>query len=152
MGVIYDPIKDELFVAEKGKGAYVHGKRMGVSEEKTLRESLIATGLPTDQQYALPLNLKEIACIAPEVRNLRIAGSAALHMAYVAAGRLTGFWEIGLNSWDLAAGALLVKESGGTVTSTQGESYTLGVRNIMVTNGHIHDELLHALAKADTKE
>jgi myo-inositol-1(or 4)-monophosphatase len=149
VGVVYDPIKDELFVAEKGKGAYVHGKRMEVSREESLRESLIATGLPADHLYALPVNLKGIAAVAPQTRNLRIAGSAALHMAYVAAGRLSGFWEIGLNSWDLAAGALLIQESGGRVTDTKGEPYHLGVRNVAASNGIIHDGLVRALADAD---
>ncbi|MFD0590015.1 inositol monophosphatase family protein [Paenibacillus sp. GCM10027627] len=148
VGVVYDPIKDELFVAEKGKGAYVHGKKMAVSTDAALRESLIATGLPADSQHALPRNLKEIASIAPQVRNLRIAGSAALHMAYVAAGRLTGFWEVGLNSWDMAAGSLLIQESGGRVTDSKGAPYTLGVRDVVATNNGIHDEFLQALAKS----
>ncbi|MBJ6362791.1 inositol monophosphatase family protein [Paenibacillus sp. GCM10012307] len=148
VGVIYDPTRDELFVAEKGKGAYVHGKRMLVSKEQTLRDSLVATGFPADHQYALPVNLKGVQAVAPQVRNLRVAGSAALHMAYVAAGRLSGFWEIGLNSWDLAAGALLVQESGGKVTDTSGQPYHLGVRNVVASNGHMHDELTAALGKA----
>ncbi|MFC4777967.1 inositol monophosphatase family protein [Paenibacillus sp. GCM10023252] len=148
VGVVYDPMKDELFVAEKGKGAYVHGKRMQVSGEETLRGSLVATGFPADHHYALPMNLKGVAAIAPQVRNLRVAGSAALHMAYVAAGRLSGFWEIGLNSWDLAAGALLIAESGGVVTDTSGEPYHLGVRNVVASNGKLQDELIGALAKA----
>lgn len=152
VGVIYDPMKDELFVAEKGKGAYVRGQRMQVSKEDTLRGSLVATGLPADHHYALPLNLKGIQAVAPQVRNLRIAGSAALHMAYVASGRLSGFWEIGLNSWDLAAGSLLVQESGGVVSNTQGLPYDLGVRNVVATNGHIQDELIKALAEANANE
>ncbi|MDQ0063173.1 inositol monophosphatase family protein [Paenibacillus harenae] len=152
VGVVYDPVKDELFVAEKGKGAYVHGKRMSVSSEETLRGSLVATGLPADHHYALPVNLKGIAAVAPQVRNLRIAGSAALHMAYVAAGRLSGFWEIGLSSWDLAAGALLIQESGGIVTDTNGKPYDLSVRNVMASNGRIQDELIAALAAANANE
>lgn len=152
VGVVYDPMKDELFVAEKGKGAYVHGKRMGVSSEDTLKSSLIATGFPADHLYALPLNLKGVQAIAPQVRNIRSSGSAALHMAYVAAGRLSGFWEIGLNSWDLAAGALLVQESGGIVTDTLGQPYELGVRNVVASNGQIQEELLDALAKAKAVE
>lgn len=152
VGVVYDPVRDELFVAEKGKGAYVRGKRMGVSSESTLRGSLIATGFPADQHYALPLNMKGIGAIAPKVRNLRTAGSAALHMAYVAAGRLSGFWEIGLNSWDLAAGALLIQESGGLVTDVKGKDYTLSVRNVAATNGHLHNELLESLAQAGANE
>lgn len=151
VGVVYDPVRDELFVAEKGKGAYVHGKRMSVSGEATLRDSLIATGLPADHHYALPLNLKGVAEMAPKVRNLRIAGSAALHMAYVAAGRLSGFWEIGLNSWDLAAGALLIQESGGVVTDTKGETYSLSVRNVAASNGHLHKELVQALEHAEAQ-
>ncbi|SFF02101.1 myo-inositol-1(or 4)-monophosphatase [Paenibacillus algorifonticola] len=152
VGVVYDPMKDELFLAEKGKGAYVSGKRMQVSKEETLSSSLIATGFPADHLYALPLNLKGIQALAPQVRNLRSSGSAALHMAYVAAGRLTGFWEIGLNSWDLAAGSLLVQESGGIVTDTQGKSYHLGVRNVAASNGLMHEPFLKALAVAEATE
>ncbi|GGG24035.1 inositol monophosphatase family protein [Paenibacillus abyssi] len=151
VGVVYDPSRDELFVAEKGKGAYMHGKRTSVALQTTLRESLVATGLPADQHYALPINLKGVQAITPQVRNIRIAGSAALHMAYVAAGRLNGFWEIGLNSWDLAAGSLLIQESGGRVTDTFGEPYHLSVRNVAASNGHIHDELLDALKKAEAQ-
>ena len=152
VGVVYDPMKDELFVAEKGKGAYVHGKRMQVSKEDTLRGSLVATGLPADHHYALPLNLKGIQAVAPQVRNLRIAGSAALHLAYVASGRLSGFWEIGLNSWDLAAGSLLVQESGGVVSHVSGKPYDLGVRNVVASNGLIQEELIAALSAAEATE
>ncbi|RCW51843.1 inositol monophosphatase family protein [Paenibacillus prosopidis] len=152
VGVVYDPMRDELFVAEKGKGAYVHGKRMQVSKEETLRGSLVATGLPAEHQYALPLNLKGIQAVAPKVRNLRIAGSAALHLAYVASGRLSGFWEIGLNSWDLAAGSLLIQESGGVVSDTFGKPYELGVRNVVASNGLIQEELIAALAEAKANE
>ncbi|WP_442603021.1 inositol monophosphatase family protein [Paenibacillus sp. KN14-4R] len=147
VAAIYDPMKDELYVAEKGKGAYLRGKVLQVSGEQTLAQSLVATGFPPDQQYALPLNLAGVASIGPKVRNLRVAGSAALHMAYVAAGRLSGFWEIGLNSWDVAAGALLIQESGGRVTDTEGRPYTLAVRNMLATNGHIHDEMVTELTK-----
>ncbi|TJY42389.1 inositol monophosphatase [Cohnella pontilimi] len=148
VGVIYDPMRDELFVAERGKGAYVHGRKMKVSPELTLAQSLVATGFPADHRAALPANLKGIQAIAPQVRNLRISGSAALHLAYVAAGRLSGFWEIGLSAWDIAAGALLVEESGGHLSDTEGKPYHLGVRNIVATNGHIHDELVVALGQA----
>lgn len=148
VGVVYNPIHDELFVAEKGKGAYVKGRRMRVSSETKLSESLIATGFPADRSHALPLNLQGVQALTPKVRNIRVAGSAALHMAYVAAGRLSGFWEIGLNSWDIAAGSLLISESGGTVTDTSGNPYTLGVRDILASNGHIHNEFQQELASA----
>ncbi|SDW69557.1 inositol monophosphatase family protein [Paenibacillus sp. CF384] len=150
VGVVYDPIRDELFVAEKGKGAYVRGRRMGVSAEETLRESLIATGFPADQEYALPLNMRGLQALVPQVRNIRSGGSAALHMAYVASGRLSGFWEYGLNSWDLAAGSLLITESGGRVTDVKGSPYDLGIRHVAASNGHIHDEFVQALQQAES--
>jgi myo-inositol-1(or 4)-monophosphatase len=149
VGVVYNPIHNELFVAEKGKGAYVRGKRMNVSAETKLSDSLIATGLPADRDGALPVNLRGLNALCPKVRNIRVAGSAALHMAYVAAGRLSGFWEIGLNSWDMAAGVLLIKESGGVVTDTQGNPYTLNVRNVLASNGFIHEEFQEELSAAD---
>lgn len=146
VGVVYDPMRDELFVAEKNKGAYVGGKRMKVSEEKALAESLVATGLSPDPR-TLDVNLRALNAIAGKARNVRLAGSAALHMAYVAAGRLSGFWEAGLNSWDMAAGMLLIQESGGKVTDTSGRPYNLNVRHVLATNGRIHDEMLEILAK-----
>ncbi|MBA2942682.1 inositol monophosphatase [Paenibacillus sp. CGMCC 1.16610] len=149
VGVVYDPSRDELFVAEKGKGAYMHGKKTVVSLDGQLSSSLVATGLPADRNGALPINLKGIQALSPKVRNLRIAGSAALHLAYVASGRLSGFWEIGLNAWDIAAGALLIQESGGKVTDTEGRPYNLAVRNILATNSQIHDELRQELVKAE---
>jgi len=148
VGVVYDPSRDELFVAERGKGAYVHGKSMRVSQELKLGQSLIATGFPAEQHVALPANLKGIQALAPKVRNLRSGGSAALHLAYVAAGRLSGFWEYNLSAWDIAAGALLVEEAGGRLSDVEGERFHLGVRNIAATNGHIHDELVEELRKA----
>ncbi|MFD0696870.1 inositol monophosphatase family protein [Paenibacillus sp. GCM10027628] len=148
VGVVYDPTRDELFVAEKGKGAYMHGKKTTVSLDGKLSESLVATGFPADRDGALPINLKGTLALAPKVRNLRSGGSAALHLAYVAAGRLSGFWEIGLSAWDVAAGALLVQESGGKVTDTAGGPYQLAVRNVLATNGQIHDELQQGLAEA----
>lgn len=149
VGVIYDPSRDEMFVAEKGKGAYVHGKPTAVSGEITLETSLLATGFPTDQKFAFPINMTGLQHLAPQVRNIRSGGSAALHMAYVAAGRLTGFWEIGLNAWDLAAGVLLVTESGGTVSDTAGRPYELSVRHVVATNGAIHTQLVDALQTAN---
>jgi myo-inositol-1(or 4)-monophosphatase len=148
VGVVYDVARDELFVAEKGKGAYVHGKKMEVSAESKLSDSLIATGFPADRNGALPVNMSGIQALVTKVRNIRVAGSAALHLAYVADGRLSGFWEIGLNSWDIAAGALLIQEAGGTITDTEGKPYTLAVRNVMGTNARIHDELQQVLAAA----
>ena len=148
VGVIYDPIRDELFVAEKGKGAYVHGNRMQVSAEEQLSDGLVAVGFPPDPSFALPMNMAAVQALAPKVRNLRAGGSAALHLAYVAAGRLSGYTEIGLNPWDIAAGALLVQESGGMVTNTVGHSYDLSVRHVTASNGKLHHELITALKEA----
>ncbi|OUM94840.1 MAG: inositol monophosphatase [Thermobacillus sp. ZCTH02-B1] len=151
LGVVYDPSKDELFIAEKGKGAYVRGRRMQVSREEKLRDSLVATGFPADRDGALLLNMRQLEAVAPRVRNVRTAGSAALHLAYVAAGRLSAFWEIGLNSWDIAAGALLIQESGGVVTDLEGNPYHLGVRDVVASNGAVHDELLKVLRSASAE-
>ncbi|MFC5470801.1 inositol monophosphatase family protein [Cohnella suwonensis] len=149
VGVVYDPSRDELFVAERGKGAYVHGRKMNVSDEETLSRSLLATGFPADQHVALPANLKGIQALAPKVRNLRVAGSAALHLAYVAAGRLSGFWEYNLSSWDIAAGSLLIEEAGGRMSDVRGEPYHLGVRSVVASNGRVHDELVAELQAAE---
>ncbi|MCM3784905.1 inositol monophosphatase [Neobacillus mesonae] len=149
VGVIYDPMRDELFVAEKGKGAYVHGNRMKVSAEESLSDSLVAIGFPPDPEFALPANMAVAKALAPKVRNLRAGGSAALHLAYVAAGRLSAYTEIGLNPWDIAAGALLVQESGGTVTDTEGSPYNLSVRYVTASNGGIHDELIRTLKEGN---
>lgn len=149
VGVVYDPFHDELFVGEKGKGAYLKGKPMRVSSEEKLAEGLIATGFPAGTNSTLPVNMKGLQALAPKVRNVRVVGSAALHLAYVAAGRLSGFWEIGLNSWDIAAGALLVREAGGEVTDTLGRPYSLQVRHVLASNGRIQRELQLELAAAD---
>ncbi|GAB2673372.1 inositol monophosphatase family protein [Paenibacillus thermoaerophilus] len=149
VGVVYDPVRDELFVAEKGKGAYVRGKRARVSEEATLADSLLATGFPADTDRNLPINLLGIRHLATRSRNIRTIGSAALHLAYVSAGRLSGFWELGLNAWDVAAGALLVQEAGGRVTDTAGRPYRLTTRHIAASNGAIHDELVSELRAAN---
>ncbi|MFD1265904.1 inositol monophosphatase family protein [Paenibacillus motobuensis] len=149
IGVIYDPIRDEMFVAEKGKGAYVHGNPTRVSRDGKLADSVLAVGFNPDREVALPVNMKGIAALSDRTRSLRAAGSAALHLAYVAAGRLSGYYEVGLNAWDIAAGALLVKESGGIVTDTVGNPYDIGVRRLVATNGKIHQELLDVLKTAE---
>lgn len=149
IGVIYDPLRDELFVAEKGKGAYLHGQRTNVSEDAALSGSVIAVGFNPDREFALPTNIRGLNALSGEVRSLRAAGSAALHLAYVAAGRLSGYYEVGLNAWDVAAGALIVTESGGIVTDTAGNPYHIGVRHLIASNGKIHNELHDVIKAAD---
>jgi len=142
VGVVYDPARDELFVAEKGKGAYVHGRKMSVSNDATLNDSLLATGFAPEREQSLPGILDNLSRIVPKVRNVRVLGSAALQLAYVAAGRFSGCWHVRLNAWDVAAGVLLVQEAGGRVTDIEGNTYELEARSVVATNGRIHDELM----------
>lgn len=149
VGVIYDPLRDEMFSAGLGEGAYLNGDKISVSKEDSLEVSLLGTGFPVDREWARTVNLRGINALVPNCRNIRAAGSAALHLAYVACGRLSGFWEIDLNAWDLAAGSLLVQEAGGRVSNTDGQEYALDVRHIVATNGHIHKQMIHTLKHAD---
>jgi myo-inositol-1(or 4)-monophosphatase len=146
VGVVYDPIHDEMFVAEKGKGAYLRGMPMHVSDEVELSGSLLATGFPADQGKNLIANMADLNALAPKVRSIRAGGSAALHLAYVAAGRLSGYWEVGLKPWDIAAGALLVQQAGGRITARSGMPYKLTTSDIFATNGKIHQELQDTFA------
>lgn len=144
VGVIYDPARDELFYAVKGQGAFVNGQPVKVRADQQLAEALLVTGFPVQEELRR-INLDEVMRITPLCRNLRAFGSAALHLAYVAAGRLSGFWEHGLNPWDLAAGYLLVKEAGGEMTGLDGSPYTLATADFAASNGRIHAEMLSAL-------
>lgn len=149
VGVIYDPLRDEMFSARRNEGAYLNGERIAVSKEDSLNVSLLATGFPVDREWARNVNVRGLNALILHCRNIRAAGSAALHMAYVACGRLTGFWEIDLNAWDLAAGSLLVQEAGGRVTNTEGDDYTLEVRHVLATNGRIQKDVIRVLRQAD---
>jgi len=113
--VIYDPVKDEMFVAEKGTGAWVNDARLRVSNRSDFIESVFATGIPWGGSPNLPANLQQMARIAPQCAGIRRWGAAALDLAYVAAGRFEGYWEKGIHAWDIAAGILIVKEAGGFV-------------------------------------
>jgi myo-inositol-1(or 4)-monophosphatase len=114
-GVVYDPIKDELFAAEKGAGAYVNNRRLRVSARREMIEMLFGTGIPFANSSHLPRSLRTLAKLMPQCAGVRRAGAAALDLAYVAAGRLDGYWEAGVQPWDIAAGTLLVREAGGIV-------------------------------------
>jgi len=133
-GLVYDPIKDELFWAEKGQGAWVNNRRLRVSARRDMAESIFATGIPWAGRSTLPATLKEIGRIAPACAGIRRFGSAALDLAYVAAGRYEGFWERGLKEWDIASGILLVREAGGFVTDIRGEDDMLARGSIIATN------------------
>jgi len=140
-GVIYDPMRDELFVAEKGKGAYLNGRRIQVSSTATLGESLLATGFPSRKRHQNP-NIYFYQEITLRSHGVRRAGSAALDLAYTACGRFDGYWEFNLNPWDTSAGSLMVIEAGGTLTYFDGSPFQLASREVLATNGVIFKELV----------
>lgn len=139
--VIYDPLRDEMFTAEKGAGAYLNGRPIHVSSAATLAESLIATGFPSRKRHGNP-NVHFYHEITLRSHGVRRAGSAALDLAYTACGRLDGYWEFKLNSWDTAAGVLLVREAGGVVTYIDGSPFHLISAEVLATNGKIHAPLM----------
>lgn len=141
-GVIYDALRHEMFVAERGKGAWLNGKRIHVSKTKTLAESLTATGFPSRKRHGSP-NVHFYQEVTLRSHGVRRAGSAGLDLAYVACGRLDGFWEFNLNPWDTSAGVLLVEEAGGTVTHFDGGKFTLDSREVLATNGLLLGEMTH---------
>jgi myo-inositol-1(or 4)-monophosphatase len=140
-GVIYDPLRDELFVAERSKGAFLNGKPIHVSPVPELGESLIATGFPSRKRNLNP-NIHFYQEFTMRSHGVRRAGSAALDLAYTACGRLDAFWEFNLNPWDTAAGFLLVEEAGGMVTGFDGAYRRLDSREVLASNQHIHHEML----------
>jgi myo-inositol-1(or 4)-monophosphatase len=145
LGVAYDPSLDELHVAERGRGATVNGERLAVSSTATLDESLLATGFPYNIRETRDTNLKEYAAFAVRCRGVRRLGSAVLDLAWVAAGRLDGFWELRLGPWDVAAGRLFVEEAGGRVTNLEGGGLDLDAPAVVASNGRIHDAMLTVL-------
>jgi len=145
-GIIYDPIKDEMFVAEKGNGAYVNNKRMRVSSRSKLKDCIIFTGGPRQNPKDKELFFVEYKNFSSIVKTpIRKMGSASLDIAYVAAGRCDGFWQRNLNYWDYAAGIILVKESGGFVTDFNGENRYIENETILVTNSKINKEMIEVL-------
>ena len=145
-GIIYDPIKDEMFVAEKGNGAYVNNKRMRVSSRSKLKDCIIFTGGPRQNPKDKELFFVEYKNFSSIVKTpIRKMGSASLDIAYVAAGRCDGFWQRNLNYWDYAAGIILVKESGGFVTDFNGKNRYIENKTILVTNSKIDKEMIEVL-------
>lgn len=140
-GVIYDPLRDELFTAERGQGAHLNGKPVKVSRTPELAEALLATGFPSRKRHASP-NIHFYQEFTLRSHGVRRAGSAALDLAYVACGRLDAFWEFNLNPWDTAAGILLIEEAGGRVTDFAGSPFQLKSDEILASNGLIHEELI----------
>ena len=145
-GIIYDPIKDEMFAAEKGNGAYMNNKRIRVSSRSKLKECIIFTGGPKYGSKDKELSMKEYNKFSSEVLiPIRKLGSGALDMAYVAAGRCDGFWSRNLNYWDIAAGIILVQEAGGFVTDFSGNNKYVQNKTILATNSKINKEMTEVL-------
>jgi myo-inositol-1(or 4)-monophosphatase len=145
LAVTYDPLRDEMFWAERGEGAWLDGQRLRVSQAEGLRQSLVATGFAYRRATLEDNNLAEFNAIMPRVQGVRRAGAAVLDMAHLAAGRLDGYWEIYLKPWDWAAGWLLVEEAGGKVTDLEGQAWSLEKENIVASNGALHQALLETL-------
>lgn len=150
LGVTYDPLRDEMFWSERGQGAWCNGRRLWVSSTSALEQSLLATGFQYDRATNPDNNLAEFSYFVPRTRGVRRSGSAALELAWLAAGRLDGFWEKGLNVWDAAAGEVLISEAGGRLTTYTGQPWHPTKRNVVASNGvhSLHAALLAGIATA----
>jgi len=148
LGVIYNPMLDELFTAERGGGAFLNGRRIFVSDTQALSRSLLATGFPYDIRESKNNNINYFSAMALRAQAIRRAGSAALDLAYVAAGRFDGFWELKLMPWDTAAGWLMITEAGGLVTDLGGGDFHLESSHVLASNGKIHDTMREVIASA----
>jgi len=143
--VIYDPLKQELFTASKGKGAQLNNKKIRVSGHKTLDGALLGTGFPFGDTHNIDEFINSFKSLSPKTAGVRRAGAASLDLAYVACGRLDGFWEFGLKPWDIAAGALIVQEAGGLLSDMRGDNQYLDTGNVVTGNPKIFKEMLKHL-------
>jgi myo-inositol-1(or 4)-monophosphatase len=144
-GVVYDPLRQELFTASRGRGARLNDRRIRVSKQKTLQGALLGTGFPFREQNHVDTYLQTLRAFMEVTAGIRRAGAAALDLAYVACGRLDGFWEFGLKSWDMAAGVLLIEEAGGMVGDPQGNDAYLASGHILAANPRIFGDMLALL-------
>jgi len=145
VGVVYDPMLDELFEAEKGKGAFLNGRPIKVSKANDFSKSLLSTGFPYDIRRSKNNNLNHFSNFAVKAQAIRRMGSAAIDLAYLACGRFDGFWELKLHVWDVAAAALIIQEAGGNITDFNGGEYSMYKDNILASNGLIHEEMIQVL-------
>ncbi len=144
-GVIYNPVLEELFTAEKGKGAWLNGRDIQISSADRLTHSMLATGFPYDIRESENNNLIHFKNFMMRAQAIRRPGSAALDLCYVAMGRFDGFWELKLSPWDVAAGSLIVREAGGMVTDFKGGNFDIYSKEILASNGNIHHEMVQVL-------
>jgi myo-inositol-1(or 4)-monophosphatase len=145
LGVVYDPMRDELFVGERGGGATLNDAPIRVSATRSIDESLLVTGFPYNIRETADTNLPEYAAMSLRARAVRRLGSAVIDLAYVACGRFDGYWELRLGAWDVAAGAVLVGEAGGRITGIDGGALDVDAPTLLATNGLIHDAMLATL-------
>jgi myo-inositol-1(or 4)-monophosphatase len=145
VGVIYDPVRDELFTAERGGGAMLNNRKIRVTKQNSMRGALIGTGFPFKTMDHIEAYLGMFKSIAADTAGIRRAGAAALDMAYVACGRLDAYWEIGVKEWDIAAGVLLVQEAGGVATDFSFNDKYLQSGNVIVGNPRMHQLMYHAI-------
>jgi myo-inositol-1(or 4)-monophosphatase len=145
-GVVFDPVRGEMFAAERGGGAFLNNRRIHVSSAARIEEALVATGFPSRKRHQ-NVNVHFYYQLAMITHGVRRAGSAALDLAYVACGRLDAFWEFGLNPWDMAAGLLLIEEAGGRVSDMRGGPAELRGPHIVGDNGGIHDSLISVFSE-----
>jgi len=143
---VYDPVRDEMFTASRGNGALLNDRRLRVSGQRSLKGALIGTGIPFRDQRYLDNYLDMLRAMVKDTAGIRRPGSAALDFAWVAAGRMDGFWELGLSAWDFAAGNLIVQEAGGLVSDIRGGSRQLESGNVIVGNLRVHREMVERLA------
>jgi myo-inositol-1(or 4)-monophosphatase len=148
IGVVYDPMRDELFSAERGSGAWLNNRKIQVSSTKELLKSLLSTGFPYDIKSSNLTNLDHWTNFAMNAQALRRDGAAALDLCYVACGRFDGFWELNLSPWDMAAGGLIVTEAGGRVSDFTGGQFSPYHPEIIASNGLIHDSMIDIIAMA----
>ncbi|NIP38313.1 MAG: inositol monophosphatase [Candidatus Dadabacteria bacterium] len=146
IGVIYDPVKKELFSAEQGRGAYLNDKPISVSRVDDLEISHLVTGFVYEHDWMVKKNLKHFEDFIYKSQAVRRDGSAALDLCYVACGRFDGFWEMGLNPWDTAAGALILREAGGVVTNFSGTEFTLDSVELLGSNKVLHEDMIKVLS------
>jgi myo-inositol-1(or 4)-monophosphatase len=144
-GVVYDPMADEMYTAEKGSGAFLNGKRLKVSTASRMIQSLLVTGFPYDIAQNPEQAVERFVGFLMAAQGVRRLGSAALDLSYVAAGRFDGFWEVSLNPWDMAAGALFVREAGGVTTDMFGAPLNIYQKGVVASNGLIHETMLEVL-------
>ncbi|HEY4722573.1 MAG TPA: inositol monophosphatase family protein, partial [Anaerolineae bacterium] len=148
LGVTYDPLRDELFAAKRGQGAWLNDQLIHVSKTPALDRALLVTGFPYDRRTNPDNNVRQYVALMMKSQGVVRAGSAALDLASVASGRLDGYWEYGIKAWDSAAGVLMVNEAGGCATNPAGERLTSWARNVAASNSLIHGEMLAALQAA----